>query len=202
MVAIIGHGPSMLEHEYGAEIDEHATVIRMKRCEETLKHPEQYGTKTDIVCGSYTIALMLPQHMPKNEYWAFLDSRHDDLPWSVVGRMVEAVPCKILPELCFTWNTIYRALRTPYDTPEGVQAFTPLGHNHMSAGLHTLLYACEVLKPREITLYGFDNIKTGSQGWSITRGPDWNKYPDHRWDVEHQMIPMIEKEFDVEVVFK
>ena len=202
MVAIIGHGPSMLEHEYGAEIDEHATVIRMKRSSETLKYPESYGTKTDIACGSYTIAPALPSHYPKAEYWAFVDSRHDELPAHIISRMVESVPCVILPILCKRWNNAYRSLRTPYETPDGVERFDPLGHPHMSAGLHTLIYACEILKPREITLYGFDNIKNGSQGWSITRGPDWNKYPDHNWPVEHQMIPMIEDEFGVEVKFK
>lgn len=202
MVCIVGHGPSMLEHEYGAEIDAHDTVIRQKRCEETLKYPEQYGTKTDIVSGSYTIAPMLPQHMPGNIYWVFVDSRHDDLPLDMICKMEKVVPCTILPKVCFTWNEAYRAMRDHYKHPPGVQKFSDKGHPHMSAGLHTLIYACEILKPKEITLYGFDNIKTGTQSWSITRGPNWDKYPDHRWDIEHKMIGMVQREFNTEVIFK
>ena len=74
-----------------------------------------------------------------------------------------------------------------------------MGHDHMSAGLHTLIYACKYLNPSNIDLIGCDNLATGQWSWSITRGPDWNQYPDHRWDVEHDMVSMIGRHFNVPI---
>jgi len=71
----------------------------------------------------------------------------------------------------------------------------------LSAGFHTILYACQFLKPETITLAGFDNVESGGFTWSITRGPKWDKYPDHRWDMEHDLIGDVEREFGVEVKF-
>jgi hypothetical protein len=82
-----------------------------------------------------------------------------------------------------------------------VQEFDPLGHPHLSAGFHAILYACRFLKPSKVVLAGFDNIESGSFTWSITRGPDWGKYPDHRWDIEHDLLLDIGDEFGVEVSF-
>ena len=69
-VAIVGHGPSLLEQEYGAEIDEHI-VVRQKRCEKTLEQPEQYGTRTDYIAGS----LLIVDDFPKiGESWGLAHS--------------------------------------------------------------------------------------------------------------------------------
>jgi hypothetical protein len=68
----------------------------------------------------------------------------------------------------------------------------------LSAGFHTILYTCRFLKPETITLAGFDNLESGGFTWSITRGPKWDKYPDHRWDMEHDLIGDVEREFGVE----
>jgi len=185
----------MLENKHGEFIDSHDTVIRQKRCSETLKHPEQFGTKTDIVCGSYTIAPQMVVDMPDCEYWVFMDSRHQDFPFASYDWVAKHLPCTILKPVCDEWNARYRMSRTPYEKPDGMQEFTPIGHNHLSAGFHTILYACELLKPKEIDLVGFDNIKTGDFTWSVTRGPDYNKYPDHRWDIEHDLIKIVESNY-------
>jgi len=202
MIAIVGHGPSMLENEYGEEIDSHDKVIRQKRCEETLKLPKQYGTRTDIVCGSYTIGNLLPRSMPGCEYWVFMDSRHEKVPGFAVMKTKEEVPCKISRHICDKWNDVYRSMRTPYELPKNVQRFTDLGHPHMSAGLHTLIYALEFIPDKPITLYGYDNVKSGGFTWSVTRGPEWDKYPDHHWPVEHAMVDLLRDHYKREVVFR
>ena len=172
-VAIVGHGPSLLEQEYGAEIDEHI-VVRQKRCEKTLEKPDQYGTRTDYICGSHLVDL------PKiGEAWPF--DKHTFLEW----------------------NKTYRQRRTPYTPPKKgvVVYFSPLGHDHLSTGFHTLLYACEVLG-KDIVLYGFDSMKTGEFTWSVTRGPMWTTYPDHNWETERDMIPLVEQAYGLKVSFR
>ena len=196
----MGHGPSLLEKRAGSLIDSFDVVVRQKRCQETLKYPEIYGTRKDVVCGSWTIAPELPQ-VGAGEVWVFMDSRHEGVSDEAVREAERRIPCRIDRSLCSTWNRLYRLRRTPYDRPKGMQEFDPLGHPHLSAGFHTLLYACHFLKPERVTLAGFDNIETGRFTWSITRGPDWGRYPDHRWDIEHEMLKDVADEFSVDIAF-
>lgn len=140
----------------------------------------------DHICGSWTIRARLPQCPSR---WIFLDSRHDD----VSDAEVAADGCLAFPGLCREWNGIFRSMRTDdYKRDPQMEAShsDERGHRHMSAGLHAILYACE-LGHREIKLYGFDNVDSGGFTWSITRGPDWNRYPDHRWDIEREMVAVI-----------
>jgi len=198
-VCIVGHGPSLLNQRLGDRIDGYDVVIRQKRCQETLKRPETYGTRIDVVCGSWTIAPQLFE-IGAGEVWVFLDSRHADVSDALVEHVSQVA--RIDRSLCDDWNARYRARRTPYKRPdERVKEFDPLGHPHLSAGFHTLLYACAFLKPESVTLAGFDNVRTGGWTWSITRGPEWGQYPDHRWDIEHEMLKDVQDEWDVEVKF-
>lgn len=199
-VAIVGHGPSMLEAQHGPAINAHDKVVRLKRCSETLDAPLRFGSRTDFVCGSYTIAMQLCRDMPGYLYWVFLDSRHGNATAAEVLNTSEYVPAMILPVLCAIWNRRYREMREPYPCPEGVKSFgDPLGHPHMSAGLHAILYAGWILRPEKITLYGFDNVREGRFTWSVTRGREWDRYPDHNWPTEHRMVPMIAEKFGVEI---
>lgn len=196
---IVGHGPSLLEKRAGAEIDSHDFVVRLKRSKDLLRYPEIYGARADAVCGSWTIRRELADVAPL--VWVFMDSRHDSVPDEEVERAEMEIPCRIERELCRYWNRVYRAMRTPYEMPNGMQQFDPLGHPHMSAGMHAIVYAAAILPCERITLAGFDNIETGTFTWSVTRGPDWMQYPDHRWDVEHELIKQVSDEFDVEIAF-
>jgi hypothetical protein len=199
---IVGHGPSIFGEKMGVEIDGFDVVIRQKRCQETLKHPDYYGTRTDVVSGSWTIAKGL-RGIPANEYWVFLDSRHNEVTEGQIDAMrahFEPARCVIDEPLCSTWNEAYRALRTPYTLGEQMErkgTSDDRGHTHMSAGLHTLIYACSQYD--EVVLVGCDNLASGKFTWSVTRGPDWQKYPDHRWDIEHKMIPTIANHFDTKI---
>jgi len=189
----------MLEHNWGALIDSHDIVIRQKRCSETLKDPEHFGTKTDYVCGSLTIAEHLPKDMPGFEYWAFVDSRHEHVTKRDLDTISKSVPCTILKGLCDTWNALYRDQREPFELPLNVRKWGTNGHPHLSAGFHTILYACSILEPKEITLVGFDNLTSGTFTWSVTRGPEWRQYPDHNWRTEYKMLPDVEEIFEVKI---
>jgi len=186
-----------LQRREGDRIDSHDFVVRQKRCQETLKHPEIYGTRKDAVCGSWTIAQQLPD-VGAGEVWVFLDSRHANVSDEEIERAKFA---RIDRGLCDYWNRLYRMRRKPYTKPPGVVGDGPEGHPHLSAGFHSIIYAAHFLKPKTIVLAGFDNIQSGSFTWSITRGPEWNRYPDHNWPTEHEMLGDIRKEFGVEVGF-
>ena len=191
----------MLQEYYGAEIDD-CVVVRMKDCRKTLGLPKQYGTRTDYMSASLGTAKDLPRIVPDCKYWAFVDSRMDEVSEKFINHQSETVPCTILKGLCDEWNAAYRVRRTPYDAPKGIRIYDPLGHPHVSAGFHTILYAAELLEPEKIVLYGFDSMKAGAFTWSVTRGPAWLQYPDHHWQVEHDMIPLVEKSFDVEIEYR
>jgi len=169
-------------------------------CESTLEKPEQYGTKTDILCGSMTIAYKLPSAVDCQEYWVYTDSRHDDCDEKLAKLEACETRYVIERELCFLWNELYRARRKPY-RQEGVRIYDKLGHPHMSAGLHALIYAA-FLTREDVVLYGFDNVRTGTQAPSVLREPGWAHYPDHNWPVERGMIPIIEKAHGIKVTFR
>lgn len=185
---IIGHGPSMMQNKWGEFIDSHDVVVRLKRQriyssdEKTLlDYPEYFGTKTDIVAGSYNIAKALPK-APK--YWIFVDSRHQDVTnFDDLYEFFDDV--YINKELCDYWDGVYRGMR-----PEGK------GHPHTSQGMKAIIYACQFAK--RIDLVGFDNLSTGDFTWSLTRGPD-HTYPDHNWEVEHKLAPIIAKHYGVKL---
>jgi len=194
----------MLTRQLGAQIDSFDCVIRQKRCGETLKHPQQYGSRVDAVCGSFTIAMGLKQDVTAKEYWVFMDSRHHAVADQQVEQVRRAVPCIILRKVCDDWNERYRNMREAFvmdAAQERKKTSDELGHTHMSAGLHTLIYACELLKPKAVMLAGFDNVQTGGFTWSISRGPDWQQYPDHNWATEHKLVPVIAEHYGVEVSY-
>ena len=196
-VIIVGHGPSLLRMNLGEYIDTRP-VVRLKRCLDTLQQPLQYGTRTDAVCGSWTIRNALFE-VPAKEYWTFVDSRHDP-----TAAEIEAWPGYLNQTLCEEWNRHYRALRTPWVCPkeqkEGPHSTITLGHRHLSAGFHAILYCCQKWKPKTISLLGFDNMISGTFTWSVTRGPDWTHYPDHRWDLEQQLLLQVEDVFEVKFI--
>lgn len=199
-VVIVGHGPSLLERKCGEQIDEFDFVVRLKRCADLFRYPEQYGTKKSAVCGSWTIRNQLT-FIEADQIWVFLDSRHDNVRFEEIAKAKRSLPCEILPGTCSTWNNRYRERRTEYEMPDGMRKFTPIGHPHLSAGFHSLVYACTLLEPDSVTLAGFDNIESGKFTWSVTRGPDYDQYPDHRWDIEHEMIDDVERVYDTRVDF-
>ena len=199
-IAIVGHGPSILNSNLGNIINSYDIVIRQKAISASLvsNAPKDYGTKTSIICGSYTIKEALFWNS-KSKIWVFMDSRHEKIVPTIDTRFT------LLPDLCKHWNSLYRQLRSSnYNRNKQMTTHatsSELGHNHMSCGLHTIIYACDILKPEKISLFGFDNIKNGDFTWSVTRGKSWNEYPDHRWDTEKEMLKLISNNYYVNFEF-
>ena len=200
----------MLLEEMGELIDSYETVVRLKNCRQTLMRPEFYGTKTDIIGGSLTIAGKL-RDLPADQFWIWTDSRHDGWEWD---DQVNALPAIfrgkrvfIDRDLCNVWNNTYRNMRkanpkTEWSTEMKASRYdTGEGENHVSQGLHALVYACALLRPESVDLIGCDNLMTGEFNWSVTRGEDWGKYPRHRWDIENEMVGLIGKHYDVPIGF-
>lgn len=194
-VAIVGHGPSLLKREAGAEIDGHDCVVRLKRSAHLMQRPNIFGGLVDVVACSGAIAGAMRKEWPEvSRFWVFADSRN-------FGQGVEEAVAEQLPggycneALCKRWVDEYVALRdaTPTDPRQQSHArcSDDLGHLHCSAGTFALIYALHVIQPEEVTLYGFDNVRSGTFDWSLTRGPAWDKYPDHNWEAESRLIPRI-----------
>jgi len=208
-VIICGHGPSMLMEEMGAEIDGFETVVRLKRCQETLEHPQYYGTKTDIVGGSWNIVQQLKGIGEATRYWGFIDSRHPNINDNHVKAMeglFEPYEFQCSLEQCRYWDDIYRSSRNavtewPSQVKQGKHSDEVFGHNHLSQGLKALIYVGHFLKPKTVTLAGFDNVYSGQFTWSITRGPEWQQYPDHHWETEMKMVETIADYYGMQVEF-
>lgn len=195
-VAIIGHGPSMMNSNMGSFIDSYDIVIRQKPVSYNLviNNFKDFGKKTDIICGSWTVKGALKWHNTAL-IWTFIDARHE------FEEIIFSDDYVVLPDLCNTWNKKFRDMRTDtFNFKDKVITYKTSdtkGTRHMSCGLHTILYTCELLKPKTISLFGFDNVKNGNFTWSLTRGKTWAGYADHRWDTEHHMLNEISKKYSV-----
>ena len=201
-VIIVSHGPSLIKEPQGDYIDSFEFVVRQKViAEELLKRPEYFGSKTDAIVGSWNQA---PWMSNEFERWVFIDSRFDHLEDDAIFEMCETYGVKIDKAVCDKWNARFRKQRTaPFRTlPDGMTTTTAsdeYGHRHMSSGLHALLYTCHFLRPKAVTLIGYDNVQSGNFTWSLARGPDWKQYPDHLWWLEHKMVPQIAREYRVQI---
>lgn len=206
---IVGNGPSILMEEMGPLIDEYDCVIRMKRCSDQLALPQYFGTKTNILAGSLTIAAHL-KDIQSELYWILLDSRHDTPEAKQLLADLKEVhyrtrKMEVFPAVAKQWRDSYMELRDSQPVPELHPQMRPSkycddrGEKHPSQGFQTLVYAAATGDFDRITLVGFDNLMTGEFTWSVTRGPKWDHYPQHRWDIEYQMLPMIEEEYGIQI---
>lgn len=183
-------------------IDSFDFVIRQKAKGLNLLKTKKYGVKTQAFVGSLRHVSSIKSK--DWETWIFKDSRFSDIESAKRIDSLISQGIRIDPSLCDHWNSLYRSFRTP-STPVGdnIKSYPSsdkLGSKHMSSGLHAIVYAAHFLPELDtLHLVGFDSIKTGEFTWSLTRGEEWNKYPDHRWDTEYLMIPMIEKKYNIKV---
>lgn len=194
-IAIVGHGPSLLEHRFGRDIDSADIVVRFKWHQALTEQPERFGQKTDIVCGSNIVAPALPSHWPKVEQFIiFTDSRTPEMELSVSRKLIanhftsESKNALLDKPLCDYWDHEYRELRGDED-----------GHDHMSSGMHCLMYIGKYLSGSDVYLYGFDSVLSGIWNWSVTRGPDYENYPDHRFDLERIMLERMTKVYAMNI---
>lgn len=204
-VVIVGHGPSLYEQEHGDWIDDNDIVIRMKFPPKEQKH---FGSKTSIMGGSLTIVDRV-FNLPGDKKWIFFDSRHDKIPQTEIDTFINRVfprgTVQYNVDLCNEWDAIYRSLRKPTTFSKRMRdsnSCDELGERHLSQGFKAILYAAYFLKPLKLRLVGFDNIRHGEFTWSVTRGDTWENYPKHRWDVEHDMLDMVQKRFQMGISFR
>jgi Glycosyltransferase family 29 (sialyltransferase) len=188
--SIVGHGPSLLRRDdTGNHIDSADAIVRMKATGFQLMRdfPETAGRKVTHWGGSYTIREVVRRlsTVYDTPAWVWVDSRHE-------GMTIEDAGLVIDKPLCDEWDAKYRTLMEQH----------PLAgqHRHTSQGTKAILYACKLLQPREVVCYGFDNLKSGKPGWSLSRGREWT-YPDHNWHAERELITDIERAFGVEIQF-
>jgi len=204
---IVGHGPSALDGKLGEFIDAQDYVIRLKRCQESLKYPADYGTRTDILGGSYGIAGAIRQ-IPADHYWVWVDSRQDEPDVSIIETLFYGHTVDVDINLCRFWDSAYMRRRDKVDQyekheqMEQSQYADEYGEKHLSQGFKAIVYAAEKLDVDKIYLVGFDNMMTGEFTWSITRGPDFDQYATHRWDIEHEMLPQVEIVYGKKIIFK
>lgn len=187
-IAVVGHGPSLASAAAGERIDSAALVVRMKWHAELTRNPEVFGKRTDIAASSLVVAPRLRDLWPDvGEFIVFHDSRTYGYTAEREDGIREMLCGKALMdrELCLFWDTIYRGLADEDDEP------------HTSTGFHVLMFLGKYFPGSRILLYGFDSMLSGKWTWSITRGPNWDKYPKHRFDIEHKMLNMLEAVYDV-----
>ncbi len=195
---IVGHGPSGLRSKAGEYIDSFDIVIRLKTTsKECLRFPKVYGTRVDILGGSWTIGPILRKAIQCPEYWIFFDSRHNKISEDdrkLMARHYIDKRLVMLPALCSEWDETYRRL---------LPQFSQFGcHPHTSSGFKAVLYACEVLQPAKLVLYAFDAIRSGGQHtWSITRGKNWSHYPGHNFRIEAILIDRLRTKFQMALKF-
>ena len=206
---IVGHGPSVCDWDRGEDIDAHDVVIRLKRSADVLKRPEIFGNKTDVVCSSAvtwqdTFDMWYPRGC--RVFWLFLDTRTfhvSDADIDTVRRFFAPAECVIDRKLCERWVEHYRRMRGAIALDARQEDKGTLsderGHKHCSAGMFAVIHAMALLRPQRLDIVGFDNVATGTFDWSITRGPDWNQYPDHNWKTEARMLDEVAREYGYSV---
>jgi len=198
-VALVGHGPGLLEKSQGGEIDDHDKVVRLKQSRSLLENPDIYGSQVDYVVGSFVVGDALQNHWGDlcHSYFLFIDSRTENVTPLGIADMADRFhgECVIDKELCEFWMHAYRQNRQtqPLEARQEAKGkiSDDMGHLHPSAGTFAIAYILEYLCPDELKLFGFDNVLSGEFNWSVTRGEDWDKYPDHNWNAENRLLNLI-----------
>ena len=193
-VAIVGNGPSLLKHEFGADIDSHDVIVRIKDgyIRKDL-HSLSLGKRGHIICRSNR-----SHGGPIENYkrWIFVDSR-DPLDKDKGLKFGGDVICDT--SLCRIWVERYCALREAYDPAPNQKRHglfsDKFGHQHPSAGSFSILYAMDKLSPDVLRLYGFENVISGTHTWSLTRGEGHPGYPDHNWPAEKRLLEAMCKHY-------
>lgn len=187
-VCIVGHGPSLKGAGLGSKIDE-KTVVRLKNCAGLLKNPEDYGTRTDVVCSStpvvrYMVDVESPVYWAYNKRPTWNEQVLQDFKAKVKGEVY------MFPETCNIWNDVFRKMGG--------------SHPNVSTGMAAVIISLEVLKPEKLWLAGFDKIlKPNVEGYISTVPSNWNdggtKDTGHDWVSENRLLQFLAHSYKTDI---
>lgn len=186
-VVIVGHGPSLKESRRGAEIDGFDRLARIKNGWRLVHNQERdYGRRQDIVVSSLKTCRQY-YDAPVTEYWGVGKFASHMEMLEEVREKFGSIKVVVHKEAIDAWIGIYRKMGA-------------ICTHELSTGLGAIITACEELKPKIITLAGFDNMLKGTleDYKSVLRKPNF-RFPDHAWSVEKAMLPLIEQKYGVEI---
>lgn len=152
--------------------------------------PEDYGKRLDYCAASTeTMIGMLDHKRIPIQYWAQPKKGSWNKHNESVFRTRAKVPLLIGTEVFEKWNGVFKALQKELEHEEV--------RNH-SLGMFSITMTAELLKPTIILLVGFDNLLNPMRDeyWKANRGK-W--VSGHDWRAENAMLPIIEKECNVDI---
>lgn len=182
-ICIVGHGPNVKGASLGKVIDSHDIVIRMANCD-WQENTTDYGHKYDF--GIYTPNQQKfvdkTTRFPKLAFWCYIpESNTEEYQTKIRGK----------DTVCF--GDIVESWR-------GVNRF-------FSRGLASLIIAAEKVRPKKITLIGFNQVQEGNAG-DGPRHPEElqklmvsKKKDTHDWSNEKQIVDRIKGHYGTEIEF-
>lgn len=205
---IVGMGPTLLAEEMGKEIDSADIVIRLDHAGLQLTKPKTFGSRTDVIMAPLQ-TISRAERIDASRYFVLTDSRHNnETAEDMLYKYYARENCDVFNVATIGWEDLYN------DTMAGMTSMRPfnfkgfvdtteerVGIPYLSKGLQAVVCAATALDIDELVLAGFDSVMSGQCEWSITRGPIYNAYPPIRWDVEQAMLPLIQEETGVNILF-
>lgn len=185
-ICIVGHGPSLKGAHRGEEIDSFDKVVRLKGSH-TVLWTDDYGSRTDALCASTEImGCFFKQEA--SEYWAY--PKNGDYDRRVAISAIEKLQKPVMIPITFVnrWNSYFRQMGAC--------------HNNVSTGMGAILIAIHRWKPEKIALAGFDTLMNPEVSFArddrIPRS-GFGPYPNHDWGKEHDLIPILSDQYNVEI---
>lgn len=199
---IIGHGPSLFKAGLGEFIDSHKNVIRIVNF--LWQDKKNYGSKVDYISLTEGQFKYIPlfktwtsKIIPKELWIGYGFGGGGPYP-PPAGRRGDNFKEKykkhnpvIFNDLPFYWRHVakHRFLATP---------------KQFSSGFLAVMTACSHLRPKQITIAGFDNIKKGNgKGYQSGDMPHALKDDDlrHDWKLEKDLINAVAYTYKVKVEY-
>ena len=184
-VCIVGHGPSLKGAGFGAAIDSHDKVVRLKNCSALLENPGDYGRKTDVMFSTTEVCYHLHKVVAE-EYWCFpkYDAYNADLI-DQLRKRVNGSRVRVLTEQSRIWNKLFRDMGGK--------------HPNVSTGMAAIISVCEILNPRKLNLAGFDILFNPKLEYVSTVPSPFNnggtKDTGHDWESESQLLQFVGEHF-------
>lgn len=166
-----------------------------------MTEPADYGTETHFVCSSLKSARGF-WTMRLDEYWGYrmypgMDKNIDD-----IRERYGQTPVRLELEAVERWLDVYRGMadvRVDYKSNKGAMAKEG-DEPWFSTGMGAIVIAAASGMFDKIVLAGFDAMTSGdrTQNKGVLRLAGY-KYPPHAFNVERDMLPLIQHEHGVAI---